>query len=54
MNELHEINKKMELELADKRQIESAIEYLRQSNQKVTNRCSELENQLISRDFEAT
>ena len=29
VSELHEINKKMELELADKRQIESAIEYLR-------------------------
>ena len=40
----------MEVELEGKDQIESAIEYLRQSNQKVTNRCAELESLLAERD----
>lgn len=50
---LTEENKKMEHELENKLQIDDAIEYLRQSNQKVTNRCSELESQLARRDHEA-
>ena len=52
VGELSEMNEKLEVELADKRQIEDAIEFLRQSNQKVTNRCSELESKLTSREFE--
>ena len=40
----------MEVELETRQSIDSAIDYLRQSNQKVTNRCSELESTLEERD----
>ena len=36
----------MEVELESKHSIDSAIDYLRQSNQKVTNKCAELETLL--------
>lgn len=50
VTELTEANKKMEVELETHQSIDTAIEYLRQSNQKVTNRCAELETQLSERD----
>jgi len=51
--ELTEQNKKLAIEMENRQQIDSAIEYLRQSNQKVTNRCAELEAELQRHSFEA-
>ena len=43
VTQLTEANKKMEVDLENRMQIDTAIDYLRQKNQKVTNRCAELE-----------
>lgn len=51
---LSEQNKNMEIELESRQKIDNAIDYLRQSNQKVTNRCAELESQLSTKKAEAT
>ena len=46
VEELTELNKKMEVEIESKFQIDNAVDLLKSNNQKVTNRCSELEAQL--------
>lgn len=43
VTQLSEANKKMEVEMESRHSIDSAIGYLRQSNQKVTNRNGEIE-----------
>ncbi len=46
VEELTEQNKKMEVEMENKFQIDNAVELLKSNNQKVTKRCSELEAQI--------
>ena len=54
VEELQEQNKNMEIELESRQKIDNAIDYLRQNNQKVTNRCAELESQLSTKKAEVT
>ena len=51
--ELTEVNKKLEIELENQQQIDTAIEYLRQSNQKVTTRNAELETEIALKETQA-